>query len=91
MGSVCCNHVLRSCDIHNCRISTGPVTKKGYTMFINFDEVNENIQLDSKGLIKTNTTRFWRGMSERCEHQAPAIPKPAQFMRDFIEEYSDEA
>lgn len=91
MGRVCCNHVLRSCDIHNCRISTGPVTKKGYTMFINFDEVNENIQLDAKGLIKTNTTRFWRGMSERSEHQAPAILKPAQFMRDFIEEYSDEA
>ena len=91
MGRVCCNHVLRSCDIRNCRISTGPMTKKGYTMYIDFDEVNENIQLDAKGLIKTTTTRFWRGMSEQYEHQAPAIPKPAQFMRDFIEEYSDEA
>ena len=60
-------------------------------MFIEFDEVNENIQLDAKGLIKTNTTRFWRGMGEKYEHKAPAIPKPAQFMGDFIEEYSDEA
>jgi hypothetical protein len=60
-------------------------------MFINFDEVNENIQLDAKGLIKTNTTRFWRGMSEKYEHQSPVPPKPAQILRDVIAEYNDEA
>ena len=58
-------------------------------MYIDFDEVNENIQLDTKGLIKTNTSRFRHGRSEQYEHKVPAVTKPAQFMRDFIEEYSD--